>query len=180
MFTEKFTIQYCNISANGFGFVWKWGYPLSFLRLVTLNQIHVQACLNLAITTPVRSQKMSLCCLYSKLWTHSTYQYIVQHRHAPQLCRLVQPLFPVFYHVSHTSNVTNKKLATLFMTLIEYLTSQIGALQVAISKNSKQNLNQKRFQKYQLPKFWIMVLTGLFNFCRFFQRWFFCFEGLQI
>ena len=36
-FIEQFLIQHCNISVNGFGSVWKWGYP-NFLRPATLNQ----------------------------------------------------------------------------------------------------------------------------------------------
>ena len=36
-FIEQFLIQHCNISVNGFGSVWKWGYP-NFLWPATLNQ----------------------------------------------------------------------------------------------------------------------------------------------
>ena len=36
-FIEQFLIQHCNISVNGSGSVWNWGYP-NFLRPVTLNQ----------------------------------------------------------------------------------------------------------------------------------------------
>ena len=34
---QQFLIQHCNISVNGFGSVWKWGYP-NFFRPATLNQ----------------------------------------------------------------------------------------------------------------------------------------------
>ena len=55
------------------------------------------------------------------------------------------------------------ELEILFMTLMEYLTSQTGALQVLVSKNSKHNLIE-RFQKYSVREFWIMkVFTGLFS-----------------
>ena len=44
---------------------------------------------------------------------------------------------------SHTSVCHRRKLATLFMNLIEQLISQARASQVLIYKNSKQNLDQK-------------------------------------
>ena len=36
---EQFSIQHCNISANGFSSFWKWSYPIS-LWTVTLSHIH--------------------------------------------------------------------------------------------------------------------------------------------
>lgn len=44
---------------------------------------------------------------------------------------------------SHNSVCHRRKLATLFMNLIEQLISQARASQVLIYKNSKQNLDQK-------------------------------------
>ena len=38
-YSQQLSVQ-CSISANGFGFVWKWDYP-NFLWPATLNQINV-------------------------------------------------------------------------------------------------------------------------------------------
>ena len=72
------------------------------------------------------------------------------------------------------------QLAILFMTLMEYLTSQTGALQVLVYKNFEQ-IWVKRFQKYSLREFCIMkVPSVLFSFYRFCRFWIFCSEYLKM
>ena len=67
----------------------------------------------------------------------------------PQLHILIRPFITVFYYVSrqpHLKICHQQEEATLFLIVIEYLVSQTRALQVLVSKISKQSLNQ------QMPK----------------------------
>ena len=74
------------------------------------------------------------------------YQYIVQYRHVPQLHRLIRQFIIVFLScqpLNSTQKISPPEQATLFMTLMEYLISQAGALQVLVYKSSLQIFTRK-------------------------------------